>query len=290
VERNLRERAEKYVPLAEHDVKLISIEGTEFLIAGRKQGGIGLKRIESAVFRFWPSFVVRLGRLVPNAVILDFDAPLGGGPFENFVVGVYSSDNVSSEHQQLIRTVMGWNPQSSTWAYINEHYSHFPEPLDAYADDMVIHELGHLYFGWGATLAAPEQNDWWFSFGAGLLFDRLVWNEKYKLPSPLFQAVIEKWSQDFSHRKEIDQRLVGPNTLGDEKNGLNRMQTFGHGKAYIYLSALRKQIGTDIFDSAIHSFLSKTPPQFSNYDQFISTLNPALALGIRRIETEFVVR
>lgn len=124
----------------------------------------------------------------------------------------------------------------------------------------------------------------------GLLYDRIAWDEVYHAPSPLFENVIRKWTDDFSKRKEIDQRLINPDTSGDGRIGLQRLQTYGHGKAYKFLQAARGKIGAEKFDQKMNEFLFSDQIPTSDYNRFLQGFNTDDLSGIAVVERDFAIK
>jgi hypothetical protein len=271
------------------DIKSVKFDNTEFHLIGRKQNGLGLDTIEHSLNKMWPLFEKNFQKKPKEIAIVDFEAPLGGGPLAPFILGIFFSENVSKEHQELIQSSSGWYPQKSTTGYINNHYRHFANPKEAYVDDMLVHELGHVPFGWGLTQVDKKDTEtWWFSFGMGLLYDRLAWKEIYNHPSPLFDGVIATWTEDFSKRKDVDQRLVNPDTTRDKEFRLQRRQTYGHGKAYKYLLAVRELLGPEKFDQVMNNFV--TSGGEASYDRFTTILSIQDQKKLAALEKEFTIR
>lgn len=286
---NVFESATKLIALDQYDFQSLEVEGTIFHVFARKNGGVGMTSLETSLRRMWPRFRKHFSTLPREAAIIDFDAPIGGGLLGSFIVGVFYSNSVSEEHQKVIQESAGWQPQKSTSDYIANNYSSFPDPRKAYVDDILVHEFGHLLFGWGETqVNESNPNDWWFSFGMGLLYDRIAWSEIYDLPSPLFENVISKWSKDFSKRRDIDQKLVNPDVSADKSAGLQRLQTYGHGKAYVFLRSVREKVGSKVFDETMNRFISGG--QLSSYDLFIEKFTNSDRNKVSAKEMEFQVR
>lgn len=272
-----------------YDVSSIQFADTNIHIFGRKEKGVGLLNLERSSRKIWPLLANFFDTKLREVGIVDLDAPLGGGPLGPRVIGIFYSDRVEKEHQILVQQSTGWAPQSSTSDYIDQHYGKFPEPLQAYVDDMLVHEFGHLFFGWGlTTIDSKNQNDWWFAFGMGLLYDRMVWDQLYSQPSPLFTGVIAKWKDEFAHEDRVDQKLIDPDTTRDLEFGLQRLQTFGHGKAYEFLKALRERVGAATFDKIVNEFINAN--QVADYDLFVSMLPPGTRSAMSAVEQEFHVR
>jgi hypothetical protein len=269
----------------------VTLEGTTFFIFGRSSGGLGSDRILKSLRIAWPKFFKNFQFILPDATIIDAEGPIGGGPMGAFIVGIYSSKSVDPDMSAYIEQATGWAPQSSTDDYIKAHYAIFDDPHQAYVDDMVIHELGHFLFGFGITkVNSFTFKDAWFALGMGIVYDRLVWDELNSKASPLFRAVVDIWRDRFSKMNEVDQRLVNPDESRDEKLGLNRLQTYGHGKAWIYLQALREAMGKKDFDQALLSYLSRPIGSDILYDDFLSNFSSSSKTTIDAVESKFSVR
>lgn len=286
---SLIDSARDRIDEGQYNQKSIRLGDVDFHLFGRKENGIGLPEIERSLLKMWP-LLAEYFKAKPNEIaIIDLDAPLGGGPLSPFVVGVFYSHTVREEHQILIQQSTGWSANNSTYNYISQYYSDFAQPLRAYVDDMLVHELGHLFFGWGLTKVEPEQqNNWWFAFGMGLLYDRMAWDQIYSSPSPLFSQIIAKWKNEFAGHRSIDQRLINPDTNRDAEFGLQRLQTYGHGKAYEFLRTLRERIGSEPFDATMNKFVGAN--KVANYDCFLSEFEQNEKSVLSEVEKIFQVR
>jgi Peptidase family M1 domain len=267
----------------------LSVSGTQFHLFAREHCGLPMERIKNTLRLAWPKFVDLLGNPIEKAVIMDFDAPVGGGPLDRYIIGLFYSETVEPEFQKVIENAAGWAPQPSTAKYIDKHYIEFENPIDAYVDDMLIHELGHLYFGFGDTLAPKDLDNAWFSFGLGILYDRLIWDQLNSKPSPLFSSIDKQWKM-FSKNESIDQRLVNPTISNDASVGLNRRQVYGHGKAAAYLSALRVTLGVETFDSVVRRYLEMKKDSVIEYDDFLCLLPSQVKTPIWELERKWLVR
>lgn len=243
---------------------------------------------EEPLRTFWPRIQRRFEIPVPEVAIVDFDEAISGGPLGPYILGIFSSKNIAPEFQALIQATTGWSPQTSTENYIRQHYASFKNPMQAYVDDMIVHELGHLYFGFGINSVPEKETDWWFPVGLGLLYDRLAWEEVYSAPSPLFAGTAEQWSK-FAQLK-VDQRLIDPDTSHDEKYGLSRRQIYSHAKALEFLKALRKTLGEDSFDASIKNYLRESLGQILQYDEFLMKLQPNDRRQASVVEEKFGIR
>jgi hypothetical protein len=271
----------KHVPLV--------VAGTQFHLFARERGGLSLERIKNTLQIAWPEFVNLLGNSIREAAVMDFDAPMGGGPLDRYIIGLFYSKAIAPDFQKIIERASGWPAQSSTQKYIDRHYADFKNPNDAYVDDMLIHELGHLYFGFGNTLAPKELDNAWFSFGLGILYDRLIWDQLNSVQSPLFSSIDQQW-KIFAKDSSIDQRLVNPNTSNDVSAGLNRRQVYGHGKAWAYLSALRAFLGESAFDRSVLRYIEEKKNKELDYDDFLNFLPAQMNALILHLEKQWVVR
>lgn len=251
----------------------------------------------------WPKYYAHFQLHLSVATIVDAKAPIGGGRLGDFTVGIYFSDSINDQWSKYFEKSTGWKPHSSTAGYIAEHYAAFEDPIQAYVNDMVVHELGHLLFGFGITQIKlpkdPAQSDHtnaemyraaWFALGLGLVYDRLIWSELGHHTSPMFDSTISVWREKFSHRKDLDQRLVNPDLSNDEKAGVPRLQIYGHGKAFVYLQALRTEIGAPQFDQTVVRYLARPIGSPILYDDFLSTLPVEMKPKIEAVEARFSVR
>jgi len=242
--------------------------------------------------RSWTAFEELPKAKISKAWIVDVDAAMGGGPLAPFAVGIYSTGQISAEMQTAISEATGWDTLPSTQAYIERYYAKFSDPMQAYVDDMVTHELGHLFFGFGLTThSSPELYQAWFPLGLGILYDRLAWNRLYQQhESPMFQGLIDAYLQKYKDIAELDQRLVSPDLSQDKHFRLSRAQIYGHGKAFIYLSALRESLNAAEFDASISRYLSREAGAWIEYDDFVETLSLESKRKISKLEQDFVVR
>lgn len=197
-----------------------------------------------------------------------------------------SYDEASASY---LESILGWQVQPTGTAYIEKQFEKFDDPMQAYVNDQVAHELGHIFFLHGITDLKTE-TDTWFGLGLGMVYDRLVWSEISETPSPVFEAFDRVWKANFANNKEIDQRLINPNTERDEEFGLIRLQTYGHAKACAYLSELRRRIGPARFDAYVRTYLSRPIGSPIGYDDFLSSFSKDDLTIAQQLESEFVVR
>jgi len=285
---------EAKVDRSRYEETRLEINGTQFLILGRPDG-LGTNRIQKAVKRAWPMYSKWLGSRVRAAGVVDFDFPIGGGPLvlgKSFLVGIYSSNNISHELQEFVNSVTEWGRHPSTARYIETHYRQHPDPIQAYVDEIVFHELGHLYFGFGLTdTSFGDISESWFALGIGIIYDRRIWRVFYKGEGPLIDACVRIWRDRFASNPEVDQRLIRPDVTNDTRFGLNRTQTYGHGKAFKFLEALMDEVSEAVFDRAVNDLLTFEAGNKVTYDLFLKYLkSPETATKIALVERTFMVR
>lgn len=272
----------------QYQIDSIESENTLIHLYLKKDSALDSDKIKKSVKKVWPIFNKVLSIKPTEIALLDSEGPIGGGPVESFIATLYSTKKMNPLFKKLVTQATGWSAQDSTQEYIKKHYSEFSDPEQAYIDDIVIHELAHTIFGFGLTTASKDQDGWWFTFGLGLLYDRLVWDKLYDKESPLFKAAVLQWKNHFSKIQKLDQRLVKPSLAQDEKYNLSRLQVYGHGKALIYLGELRQFIGAERFDKAVFSTIQNRATL--EYDQFIDQFFHNEKAAIISFEKRFNVR
>lgn len=279
------------INIKDYAVNDLLCENTNFLVLSR-ENGLGFEPIKTSILKSWPHFVSILGNRVSNVAIVDYDMPIGGGPLgPPYVIGVYSSGSISKDLQIYIKDAIGWEHKESTLDYINSEYVNYTKPVESYVDDVVFHELGHLYFGFGVTRTNfHDLSESWFSLGLGLVYDRLIWNMYYEGDGPIVFSLVDMWESKFSKIADLDQHLVNPDLSKDKKYRLERMQVFNHGKAYSFLKRLRKDLGNETFDYAVNKLLSDDEGELSYY-RFKSILsdNVNAATTLKRLENSFSI-
>lgn len=251
-----------------YQVSLLRLENTLIHLYLKKDSALDINKIKKAVEKSWPVFNNIFPVLPSEIALVDSDGPIGGGPMSDFIVTLFSTKKMSPLYKTLIKQATGWEAEESTQSYFKKYYAEFADPEQAYIDDIVIHELAHTIFGFGLTKAALDNQDWWFTFGLGLLYDRMVWNQLYNKESPLFSSAVSQWKNHFAVVKNLDQRLIRPSILLDEKFKLSRLQVYGHGKALVFLTELRNVVGITRFDKAVFETIKNNG--VLNYDDFIN--------------------
>lgn len=275
-------------PSMYHGIRF-SVDGTEFNVLGRKENGIGTERLRKAILLAWPKWTSYFPLKCPPITIIDSDLGLGGGAVGPFTLAVYLKGDYDADSSKLIESILGWKPQKTGTDYIEDKFSDFEDPMQAYVNDQVVHELGHIFFLRGITDLKNEE-DTWFSLGIGMVYDRLIWNELSDAPSPIFEAFHHVWKDKFANNSEIDQRLINPNTENDKKFELIRIQTYGHAKSAAYLSELRLRIGSNEFDVHVRAYLDRPIGSSIEYEQFLSYFSEIELKIVSEVESEFGVR
>ncbi len=240
------------------DSQEVLVAGTPFTIMARKQGSyISLDALTKAVKLIWPQYVERFYGISRHIFFLGLDGPLGGASVGNNVLAVYDSNEVSDELQSYLHDNSGFkNKKENTMGYMEEVYPESTQPVWNYTLDMVAHELGHLYFGFGETYEnARARHDLWLSLGLGLIYDREFYRNIVGDQPQLVDFSTRRWREHFSKIKDLDQRLINPDTSTDAKYNLDRLQSFSHGKSAFVLRALRKKVGEREFDQVVLKYL-----------------------------------
>jgi hypothetical protein len=285
------EAALQQVTPANYKASKVTISNTTFYVLGRKSGGIGTRRLVHALKLAWPKLHARLPVAMPDVSIVDVGSNgfIGGGPFSSFGLGIYLGSEAHPQLATFLNMALDWEPLANCEAYLTQHYAGFDDPMQAYVNDMITHQLGHLYFGWGLTRAPTNP---WFAQGLGLVYDRMVWSEISDQKSPIFDGVVSVWRSKFAHRDDINQKLVGGggSMMADMEAGLNRNQSYGHGKSFVYLSELRKRLGETRFDQVVLEYISRPLGSKITYDDFLSFLGPNEMEVVRVAEQEFTIR
>lgn len=272
----------------QYSVTVVEFENTSIQLYLKKDSVLDSKKVIKAVKKSWPVFSKILVLPALEIALVDSEGPIGGGPLATYIVTLYSTKKMSPLYKKLVAQATGWSEQDSTLDYIYKHYAKFEDPEQSYIDDIVIHELAHTIFGFGLTKATDNNQDWWFTFGLGLLYDRIVWDQIYDKESPLFSSAVKQWKEHYAGIKNLDQRLVRPELIQDDKYKLSRLQVYGHGKALVYLTELRQLLRADRFDKAVQATVQNH--ETLDYDQFISRYFLSDKSAISVLEKSFTVR
>lgn len=281
-------RAQSFAPTDTHHFQQIEVSGTRFYVFTRKNPVLRDVNFVKSIQTYWPHIQGMFGIPVQEAAVIDLEGPFSGGPLAPFVLGIFSASHTDTEFQLIHQSATGWKPKSSTAEYISDHYGKFDHPAQSYVDDMIAHELGHLYFGFGLTKASEKDADWWFPVGLGLLYDRLAWSAVNNIPSPLFSSTSKQWKH-FA-KLPVDQRLINPDTTRDREYQLPRRQVYVHAKALAFLQAIRGQLIATTFDKYITELLVASTNKEIKYNDFLMMLLPEEKAIVNRIEQDFRIR
>jgi hypothetical protein len=235
-------------------VNRFNVEQTEFSVIHRKNSsGFDPSRIQKIVSRSWPVYLNIFPKSTDAIVFYeDPSMPVGAGPAGTNVLGFGFQESTPPEIQDFLKTQAGWPAFSSSFGYISWVYKSSRDPVSDYWTTAVNHELGHLFFGFGDTTERhPYLYDYWFSLGMGILFDEQITAGMIGAPPALYENLVGYWKDHFSLNTNIDQRLVEPDISTDasqDVSSFNRLQHFGHAKAFYVLRKIREAIGADVFD------------------------------------------
>lgn len=282
------QRAQSFAPADAYNFEQIEVAGTRFYIFTRKNPVLKDVNFVKSIQTYWPHIQGMFKIPIPEAVIIDLEGPFSGGPLAPFVLGIFSTSQTDKEFQTINQFATGWKPKNSTAEYITDHYGKFDHPAQSYVDDMIAHELGHLYFGFGLTKTSEKDTDWWFPVGLGLLYDRIAWGAKNNIPSPLFTSTTKQWAH-FA-KLPVDQRLIHPDTTRDRQYQLPRRQVYIHAKALAFLQAIRARLKATTFDKYITELLVANINKEIKYNDFLIMLSPEEKTIVRMIEQDFQIR
>ncbi len=259
--------------------------GTEFNLITKYESKINHVDFKTTTFKIWSYYIDKLGSSTDIVTFVELDsAPLSGGVLAENVLALFYQDKVSPEDQNAIQKELGWRPKSSTYEYITTYYG-----MNGWKDYMtgtIAHELAHTYFGFGQTREQVRNvHDLWFSLGMGMLYDHEV-TRKLTGKSPQMFVDSEKVWNSFSLNKDIDQRLINPNTRNDAKFGLDRKKVYAHSKSHAFLRKLRQKVGPWGFDRATKRYLQECTDCVNGYQNSKRYL-PGSRYKILDVEKDF---
>lgn len=259
--------------------------GTEFNLITRYESKINHVDFKTTTFKIWNYYIDKLGSSTDVVTFVELDsAPLSGGVLAENVLGIFYQNKISPEDQMAIQKELGWRAKESTYDYITTYYG--PNGWKDYMTGTIAHELAHTFFGFGQTREAVSNvHDLWFSLGMGMLYDGEV-TKKLTGKAPQMFVDSEKVWQSFSTNKEIDQRLIKPNTSNDKKFGLDRKKVYAHSKSFAFLRKLRMKVGPAGFDRATKRYLQECTDCVNGYQNFKRFL-PGSRYKILDVENEF---
>ncbi len=245
-------------------------KGTTFqLLTPRLGSQIDKKLWESGIRKIWPAFLERFGQATDHLVFVDLQGPISGGPLGENVIGIFASDNFPASLFTDMEANLGWKPHNSTKEYVKAHYPKSRDQWSEYLLGTFVHEIAHLYFGFGVTRERIEAvEDLWFSLGLGMVHDMEITTELLGRPPQLEIDLIQNWKKNISAIRDIDHRLIHPDKSQDSKYKFDRKKVFAHGKAAFFLDEFRKQLGKEKFDKAVLAYLKGCGTCESGYTDF----------------------
>lgn len=235
------------------------VDSTTFIFLNRRPNPVLTNtEIVKAVNEVWQRYRNLFGAQADYVVLVDSDWEfISGGLLASNIIGLFGQTRIHPEEAEGFSKDLGWKSRTSTRSLIERNYKG-PNSWERYVTGMVAHELAHLYFGFGQTTErASDIHDLWLSLGMGMVYDRLITTASTGQPDQFFETVEQKWKAHFAKNKEIDQRLVAPDTTNDRKFELSRAHIYAHGKSSFVLRELRSKIGEENFDSAVRDYLRK---------------------------------
>jgi hypothetical protein len=108
--------AVKEINVADFEASKLTLDKQTFFILSRKVGGLGRDRFAKAIELAWPEWQKLFAFNVHPISFLDFDQFIGGGPFSEGVLGVYSSSSIPIDIGHYVDLILGWGVESSTRA------------------------------------------------------------------------------------------------------------------------------------------------------------------------------
>jgi hypothetical protein len=268
------------VPSAAWTSSSFNISGAQFAVLQPKTTAqFDLADIVDITAQAWPKYLDLFGRSYDHVVIAeDPDQPMGGGPIASAVIALGAACSISPELQAYIQTLTGVPPLPNTEAYVDQIYAGSPTGWRDYLATILVHEIGHFYFGFGRTGEAVSQEyQPWFSLGGGIVYDEAISTEITGHPAALYDKMESFWRTKFANDPKIDQRLTNPDTTNDAAEGLmpfHRVQLYAHIKAARTLAKLRQTVGPDLYDALIKDYIRRARPFGRGYEDFRETLAP----------------
>jgi len=239
------------------------------LISPRTNAHIEPNHWEISVRKIWKEFTDRFGNPTDHLVFLDLEGPISGGPLGENVLGIFATEKMNPTVQEDMKANLGWNPLTSTRAYVEANYPKFKNQWEEYLFGTFSHEIGHLFFGFGLTRQrVSSADDLWFSLGLGMIYDMEVTEKLVGRKPQLELDIIKSWMTNYANIPNIDQRLVNPNKAEDKKYTFDRKKVFAHGKAAFYLDKVREKVGVEHFDNAVLEYLKKCGQCEGGYEDF----------------------
>jgi len=218
------------------------------------------KTVIEIITKSWPLFLKQFPN--PTNYVVLFENPysiLGAGPYGTNILGINITENISENVQETLVPLFNTPKFSSTKEFVENFYKKYKNPWTEYMTNLIVHELGHLFFGFGTTVERhPYSHDYWFSLALGIIYDREINKQLTGYYPYIIEYFVVSWKHNFKDRTDIDQRLVQPDLSNDKQAGINsfhRTQFFAHGKGFYVLNKIREMIGKEIFDQEVVTYL-----------------------------------
>ena len=160
----------KQVDMSEYELKTMTVVDTSFHLLGRRQGGLGLDRLERSLIKMWPTLAQGFSNHPDEVAIIEIQGLTSSGQKDEFFLQIAHDE---TQDKKILK----------------KHYQKFRNAKQAFTDDLVMHSLVFLFFG-------NKSKDGWFGEGLRLLYADLAWNSIIKNPSP--------WSQSFTTINEVN--------------------------------------------------------------------------------------
>lgn len=230
------------------------------------------KTVIKIISKSWPLFLKQFPK--PTDYVVLFENPysiLGAGPYGTNVFGFNIMQNIPEKTAEAVASLFKISKCSSTKEFVNNFYMTYKEPWREYLTNLTVHELGHLFFGFGTTVERhPYSHDYWFSLALGMIYDREINKQLTGNYPHIIEYMVDTWYNEYKNRTDIDQKLIQPDLSNDRQAGINsfhRTQYFAHGKGFYVLNEIRKVIGPRTFDKEVVKYLENG---IKNNDGYIS--------------------
>ncbi len=270
---------------------VFQIENTDFnLISPRELANIYPKYWEESLKKIWPEYRLKFGESTDHLVFVDLNSKaLASDALGQNVFAIFSQREISHADQKYIEINIGWKPQVSSLDYIEENYLNIERPWEKYLFETFSNLVSHLYFGFGVTSQrVSSKHELWFSLGLAMIYNMQITKKLSAHDAHLQQSLINNYLTKYSKKKELDRKLISPNTNEDKKFQIDRVQVFSKGKSAFFLSELRKKIGEKQFDQAVLEYLQCEKCN-NGYDDFKEILK-ANKTEIEKLEQNFEVK
>jgi hypothetical protein len=250
-----------------------NIMQTDFqIIYSKITGLLEPKMVIKIITKSWPLFLKQFPK--PTDCVVLFENPhsiLGAGPYGTNVLGFNIMESIPEKTGEVLAFLFNIPKCSSTKEFVENFYIKYKNPWIEYMTNLIIHELGHLFFGFGITVERhPYSHDYWFSLALGMIYDREINKQLTGNYPHIIEYMVDTWKSNYKNRTDIDQKLIQPDLSNDKQAGMNsfhRTQYFAHGKGFYVLNQIREVIGPRTFDQEVVKYLEYG---LKNNDGYIS--------------------